>query len=92
MMKRVVYLTRTGPAFRHNGRGRTPRDPNVSSTPQFRIRGIDPNVWREFLARLERDNVRPGEFFYRAVHRYAAGDKVLELPPQSEAPHNRSPK
>lgn len=85
-MKRLAYLTVTGPAFGDNVRRRTTtqRRIYVTTTPQFRIRGIDPKVWARFIARLAADNVKPGEFFFRAIHRYADGDTTLELPPKSE--------
>ena len=56
----------------------------MPTSPQFHIRGIEPGVWTRFIARLAADNVKPGEFFYRAIHRYAAGDTTLELPPTTE--------
>lgn len=62
----------------------------MPSAPQFRIRGIEPAAWERFIARLKADHVRPGEFFYRAIHRYAAGDSSLELPPKTELPTKRA--
>lgn len=85
-MKRLVSAIRTAPAFGHNDGKRSThrRRINVPSSPQYRIRGIEPDVWARFIKRLEADKVRAGEFFYRAIHRYASGDTSLELPPESE--------
>ena len=57
----------------------------MPASPQFRIRGIDDAVWTQFIARLTADGIRPGQFFHRVIHRYAAGDARLELPPREPA-------
>jgi hypothetical protein len=53
----------------------------MSQTPVYRLRGIDPELWQRFLARLTRDELRVSKFFDRIIRRYADGAEAIELPP-----------
>ena len=92
-MKRLAYLTRTGPAFTISP------EHAKASTRQVRIRRVttkqpivfkvrlpthaDQGTWNKFVARAQTDGVTLGDLFRSLIYGYAEGKDSLKLPPSS---------